>query len=183
MGQELPTDFEASVCAHLGCDLTPDVHAYFVAWQHAEASHAANNPFDTELPWGLWTDYNTAGVKNYATVSDGVNATVNTLLNGFYPDIVAAIRAGTDAMVMADALAASPWGTGEGAKDYLLATGYKPSGQGGGDDEVTETQIAEIVQKVTASVTAAFELWLRQEYAPNDELFNRIVQAVQKGAK
>lgn len=54
-------------------------------WAHWEGSSAQNNPMDTELPMVGSTDYNSVGVKNYPTLEDGINATIDTIRNGSYP--------------------------------------------------------------------------------------------------
>jgi hypothetical protein len=51
-------------------------------------------------------------VKSYPDAQTGIDATIQTLLNGNYANIVSGLKSGTDAMAVADAIAASPWGTG-----------------------------------------------------------------------
>ncbi len=178
MGQELTPIFETGLCKQLGITFTPDVHAFFVAWQHAEGATAAFNPFDTELRLPGSTNYNSAGVQNYRSLGQGIQATASTLKNGYYPLILAALKDGSNAYQMANALAQSPWGTGIGAYDYLEATHYVPSGEGG--DEVTPEQMNTIINTVTKNITD----WLVKEFNPNPqgELYGRIIQAV-KAAK
>ena len=55
---------------------------------------------------------NSVGVKAYRSWSQGFEATIITLRNGYYERILAALRAGDDAVEVAHAVAASPWGTG-----------------------------------------------------------------------
>jgi len=55
---------------------------------------------------------NSVGVKAYSSWAVGLRATVITLHNGYYDEILAALRRGDDAQAAADAVAASPWGTG-----------------------------------------------------------------------
>ena len=66
---------------------------FLQAWALCEGGTAANNPLNTTEPWPGATDYNDAGVKNYANGRDGINATCATLLNGHYHGIVADLRA------------------------------------------------------------------------------------------
>jgi len=47
-----------------------------------------NNPLNTTQPWAGASDQNSVGVKSYANVQDGVNATVVTMQNGRYPNII-----------------------------------------------------------------------------------------------
>lgn len=53
------------------------------------------NPFNTTQTAPGSTVYNTAGpVQNYKTEQQGLQATVKTLNNGFYPHIIMALKAG-----------------------------------------------------------------------------------------
>jgi hypothetical protein len=95
-------------------------HRLLHAWQRAEGGTARYNPLNTTEPWKGATDYNSAGVKNYRTSWDGINATVATLLNGRYPGIVHDMRDGrrtAEQMVAANAAEFNLWGTG--AKNIL----------------------------------------------------------------
>jgi cell wall-associated NlpC family hydrolase len=82
------------------------------AWARAEGGSASNNPFNTTQRAPGASSYNSVGVRNYATPSQGIGATVATLNNGRYENILAALKAGNDARAAASALANSPWGTG-----------------------------------------------------------------------
>jgi hypothetical protein len=88
-----------------------------VAWAESERSHllpptgAEWNPFDTENPWANATDFNTVGVKNYATVDDGIAATKATVFNGYYPNVVAAFKTKQTANLICQAVTRSPWGS------------------------------------------------------------------------
>lgn len=64
------------------------LHTLAANWAHWEYSAAANNPFDTEQGYIGATDYNSVGVKNYQSVDDGVAATVETMTNGLYPNLI-----------------------------------------------------------------------------------------------
>jgi len=55
---------------------------------------AANNPMATTMPAAGSTTYNSAGVQNYPSASEGAQAIALTLDNGHYPGIVAALRSG-----------------------------------------------------------------------------------------
>lgn len=76
-----------------------NVIGWCVAWSLAETGHptatysgAAYNLLNTTQPEAGTTDFNSAGVKNYASYSQGVAATVTTLQNGYYPALLAALR-------------------------------------------------------------------------------------------
>lgn len=89
------------------------------AWARAEGTRASNNPLATTQGWAGATKFNSVGVRNYLSYEDGLAATVKTLNNGYYPNILAALRSGTDALAVGRAVADSPWGTGEGVLRVL----------------------------------------------------------------
>lgn len=88
----------------------PNVEA-LTAWMTAEGGSAKANPLNTTQPASGATDYNTAHVKNYPTWSVGLGATLQTLRNGHYVAILAALQHGTSALNVLSAVQASPWGT------------------------------------------------------------------------
>lgn len=111
-----------------GFPVTPQNLRFVDAWQQAEGGSAANNPFNTTEPgFGATGDYNQVGVKNYPTPRQGLAATVATLENGRYGSIVDALRQGSSAMAAAQALAASPWGTGSLVEKILGGPAAAPA--------------------------------------------------------
>ena len=54
-----------------------------------------------------------SGVRNYLSSQDGIDATVRTIKNGRYQNIINALKTGDSAEKSALALKSSPWGTGE----------------------------------------------------------------------
>lgn len=82
-----------------------------VTWINSEGSLATNNPLDTEEPWPNSTLYNPQGVRNYATLDDGLNATTVTLRNGFYPTLLAVLKNPTTAENGVSAIYHSVWGS------------------------------------------------------------------------
>lgn len=70
----------------------PEVWKVWAAWAKAEGGTAANNPWNTTEPWPRATGYNKIGVRNYATGADGIAATVATLRNGNYPNMMRLYR-------------------------------------------------------------------------------------------
>jgi hypothetical protein len=86
------------------------------AWEAAEGGNWANtarfNPLDTtQAEPGSWS-MNSVNVQAYPSWAEGFTATLTTLRNGRYGPVLAALAAGDDAQAVADAVAASPWGTG-----------------------------------------------------------------------
>jgi cell wall-associated NlpC family hydrolase len=104
--------WKARIAAELGVNLTPEVSHFFDAWKQAEGGSAANNPFNTTQNAPGATTYNSLGVRNYTSPDQGIAATAQTLQNGHYGNILAALKKGASARDMAQALANSPWGTG-----------------------------------------------------------------------
>jgi len=83
-----------------------------VAWERAEGSTPAwHNLLDTTLREPGSHPVNSVGVQAYPSVQAGLAATVATLRGGPYGPILAALAAGDNAQAVADAVAASPWGT------------------------------------------------------------------------
>ena len=82
------------------------------AQEAAEDSNARFNPLDTERQEPGNTLYNSAGVRNYVSLAQGLTATVATLYNGAYPGVIAALRAGNNAEAVARAVwVPHVWGT------------------------------------------------------------------------
>lgn len=108
------------VCGWMGCE-------------SGGSGGAANNPLNCTLVQAGSTQYNTAGVQNYQTWSGGVVATVTTLRNGLYPDLLAALElneiqnlVGPSAGVNADL---SMWSAGSyTANDYYCGRQFYSDG-------------------------------------------------------
>ena len=100
----------------IGVPVTADNVAAVVAWEMAEGGHWYNtayyNPLNTTQSMPGATIFNSVGVKAYKSWMQGLEASVITINNGYYGGILAALRRGNDAQAVADAVAASPWGTG-----------------------------------------------------------------------
>ena len=100
----------------LGAPLTADNVVAIVAWEMAEGGHWYNtahyNPLNTTQSMPGATVFNSVGVKAYTSWAQGLKASVITIRNGYYGGILDALRRGNDAQAVADAVAASPWGTG-----------------------------------------------------------------------
>jgi hypothetical protein len=90
-----------------------------MAWQAAEGTAAAYNPLATTRAAPGATDLNSVGVKNFRSYEQGLQTTVDTVRNGLYGNILAALRDGTSAAQVARAIADSPWGTGEAVTRVL----------------------------------------------------------------
>jgi hypothetical protein len=105
-----------SLLRQLMLPVTQDNVAALTAWEMAEGGHWNNtahyNPLNTTQPEPGATSMNSVGVKAYVSWAQGFLATIVTLHNGRYDAILAALASGNDASAVAQAVAASPWGTG-----------------------------------------------------------------------
>jgi hypothetical protein len=111
--------FYTAILRGIGAPPSSEALTFFRAWRQAEGGTARYNPFNTTQRMPGSEAYNRVGVQHYPSARVGVDATVKTLLNGRYTALVQAIREGRSARAMADALAASPWGTGTLARQIL----------------------------------------------------------------
>jgi hypothetical protein len=115
-------EFYKSILRGIGAPITDENMKFLYAWRQAEGGKARNNPFNTTQPKPNSTFYNClkrgisgckSGVRNYMSSQDGIDATIKTLKNGRYENIINALKSGKSAEKSAMALKASPWGTGQ----------------------------------------------------------------------
>jgi hypothetical protein len=94
-----------------------------VAWEQQEGTTAGWNPLATTYSMPGSTTYNSAGVRNYPTLEEGLQATVSTLQQGFtshgYGAIVRDLQACTDPITSAEAINASDWCRGCSGGAYV----------------------------------------------------------------
>jgi hypothetical protein len=106
--------------SRLGMPETADNVRAITAWEQAEGTAAHFNPLaTTQSGFAGETGFNSVGVKNYASYEDGLSANVKAITNGLYGNILAALRAGNNAMAVGQAIADSPWGTHGGVVRVL----------------------------------------------------------------
>jgi peptidoglycan hydrolase CwlO-like protein len=95
-----------------------------VAWEASEYTKAQWNPLATTQSMPGASAFNSVGVRNYASLDQGLDATVLTL-NGpasrGYGAILASLRACADAMNTAYAINASAWCRGCAGGAYVIA--------------------------------------------------------------
>ena len=103
--------FYRTVLTGIGAPISAKTLALLYAWRQTEGGDATYNPLNTTWKKPGSTTYNTHGVQNDRTPADGVDATVKTLLNPRYADIVAALRRDEQPSVVAEKIIASQWGT------------------------------------------------------------------------
>ena len=115
-------EFYKSILKGIGAPITDENMKFLYAWRQAEGGKARNNPFNTTQSKPGSTFYNClkkgvsgckSGVRNYLSSQDGIDATVRTIKNGRYQNIINSLKSGDSAEKSAQALKSSPWGTGE----------------------------------------------------------------------
>jgi hypothetical protein len=65
-----------------------------IAWALNEGGGGAANPLNTTQSAAGATTFNSVGVKNYPSWATGIGATIQTINNGRYPNIVADLKSG-----------------------------------------------------------------------------------------
>lgn len=124
----LPQNWAQAILRGIGAPVTPQNLRFLAAWQRAEGGGTANNanwnPLNTTQPAGGAGSINSVGVRSYRSADQGIRATVATLLNGHYGDIVSGLRSGrASAEQLAHSGGLSTWGTGSGVLRVLGAGG------------------------------------------------------------
>ncbi len=115
--------FARDVLTRIGAPVTADNVRAMVAWQMAEGTRASFNPLATVRSSNQpgESQFNSVGVKNFGSYQAGVDTTVGALENGLYGNIIAALQRGNDAQGVAQAVANSRWGTGQGVLRVLAS--------------------------------------------------------------
>jgi len=126
----------AALADGLHAPRTASVLKALAAWSYCEKPHTGagawqwNNPLNTTEPgYGSTTTVNAAGVRIYPTAADGIAATVATMTNGFYPRMVAALRAGDGASAVQQTGEIATWGTDPACVASIYAALAAPPGQ------------------------------------------------------
>lgn len=115
----------------IGASSTANNFGNLNAWADCEGGDAAYNPFNTTEPAAGATDYNSVGVKNYPSYQSGLHATLVTLQNGYYGQIIAALKSNASRSVFAGAVGSSPWGTSGACIGGSSGVTPPPGGTGG----------------------------------------------------
>ena len=155
----------------LGVPVTASNLQAVTTWMAWEGGHwknsAHNNPLNTTLKTSQSTgSMNSVGVQRYASWDAGLDATLQTIRNGRYGNILAALQAGNDPQAVIQAINASPWGTtikGGKSSQSVATPSVGVSGGGGGMsvvvnatfngiEQVTADNIMKIVEEGLAKV-------------------------------
>ncbi len=118
-------DWRVDVLKGLGAPLSKQNMNFLATWQRWEGGHTNN---DARWNWlnttsnapGAIRSINSVGVKAFDNYHDGINATIQTLNNGRYPDVVEALRKG-DPYAHKPVAGLSTWLSGQPASKSGLA--------------------------------------------------------------
>jgi hypothetical protein len=182
------TAFFTSVMNVLGVGVNDEKLKLFGAWTSLERPKSTNNPLATTYPgkrsttWkgdpGM-TTFNSAGVKNFSNFESGVNATVATINNGYYPHIVEFLEdrlKGDDGTIITTAIDAL---ANQGVRSNLDKWGskghkvYSRLSQGSTDQDKT------FISKPGVIIS---ENYLKRRSVKKIEKLNRIISEALAGA-
>lgn len=131
--------WESDVLTAIGAPITAANVAFLDAWAQAEGGTAAYNPLNTTQTASGSSDYNSAGVQDFTSPTQGANATATTLENGYYPALLAGLQSGNplsgDVASMESEL--STWGTGPGFLQSLIGGSANVPGAAGSGPETS----------------------------------------------
>jgi len=87
-------DFYKEILNGIEAPITDENMLFLYGWRQSEHTEAKNNPFGTTKSGfgGKSIGTSTAGVKNYPTRENGIDATIATLKNGHYDCIVDGLK-------------------------------------------------------------------------------------------
>jgi uncharacterized protein YukE len=113
---DTPGQFAVSLLHGLGAPVTVSNVQFIIAWANEEGGNwhnaASFNPLNTTLSAPGAVSMNSVGVKAYTSWDQGVAATVATLKNGRYDDIVAAFQGGNASVDAVSAAGLRTWSGG-----------------------------------------------------------------------
>jgi len=120
--------FAHDLLAAMNLPVTPENIRFMNAWQRAEGG-GKDGPSKTDYNWLNTTQsapgavsINKVGVKKYGDYHTGLMATIKTLVNGRYTDILEALGSGrmtADQIARASSKGLKTWGSGEGVLKVL----------------------------------------------------------------
>jgi len=136
-----PLAFADAILKAIGAPITKANETVLVAWEGQEGGHWNNtrtyNPLNTTFKEPGATYGGAQGnIAAYTSWEQGLDATVRTLTNGRYANIVADLRGNAAPSTTAHAITSSPWGTKvvDVNADWSSYAGLtKAKGDGGGN--------------------------------------------------
>jgi hypothetical protein len=135
-GNQTETSWATSLLSKIGAPITEQNISAMTTWMAFEGggggkatgigkNSAMYNPLNTTQGAPGAISMNSVGVKSYNSWDQGMDATVQTLMNGKYSGILSALQQGNNTAAVLSAVNASPWGTN--IKGYPASN---PSGSG-----------------------------------------------------
>jgi len=106
-------NFYMKLLESLGAPVSDENMKFMYAWRQSEGNGGKYNPFNTTWNMPGSTTMNSAGVRNYASLEDGMVATIKTLKNGYYNCIVGGLKDDIGASNIARCESLKTWGTGD----------------------------------------------------------------------
>lgn len=124
----LPPNWQRRLLRQLGAPATPANLQFLNEWHLREGGGDKNtahyNPLNTTQRAPGATAMNSVGVKAYRNAQQGITATVQTLTNGRYDDIVSGLRSGRATVAqLASSASLRVWGTGTWASSGKAGAG------------------------------------------------------------
>ena len=125
-------EFYKEVLSCVGAKPTTGNMSFMYAWRQAEGGTASNNPFNTtmKMPGATLYKNSSAGVKNYKSEEEGIEATCKTLKLSYYTDIVNGLKNDVGLKELSRMRSLKTWGTGDllakVADGYLKGSSPKP---------------------------------------------------------
>lgn len=127
MAEMTTTTWAVALLKRLHDPVTPENVRAIEGWEKAEGGHWHNdakyNPLNTTQPMpGAGNTGSQGNIKIYRSWGQGLDATVKTLHNGHYANILSALHRGNSAENVASAIASSPWGSGSLVSSTIAGT-------------------------------------------------------------
>lgn len=128
-------DWRVALLRNLGAKPTKQNMRFLSTWQRWEGGHTNN---DARYNWlnttsdspGALGEINSVGVKRFDSFQNGIAATVKTLNNGYYDDILKGLRSGdpysSDLSRGLQTWVSGPNGTNPGYVRKIMGDGYTP---------------------------------------------------------
>ena len=117
-GNYTPVTWAVAILKGIGAPVTSGNVQAMTAWAQKEGGNwnnsASYNPINTTEPAPGATSINSVGVKAYTSWKQGIDSTIATLNNGYYPNILERLRTGTTPSQLAMTPDMSTWGSGVG---------------------------------------------------------------------
>jgi hypothetical protein len=135
-------EFAVAALQKLGDKVTPEKVQALVGWMNNEGTNAKFNPFASTVKMGAKNNYNDAGVQNYDSAQEGVDAFVKTLNinNPGYKDIRDALKNDSSTEEILTKVGNSAW-NGSGHYNHAFVTFNLPN--------VTNIDHPDVQQKLT----------------------------------